>query len=155
MAQHQQHPNISHPLIVLLECLVQHRTVFSICISHSPHFPSQSRSYSHLIRLHRRLHPWPWRRCRRVYVHLVFVFILILMFILCFELFERLFQDEIRSFGLVWNNLSSSVSLLELMSGVVIVMIYVKGGQLCCLLVFEIIIPYPSHCCPPRLFLLT
>ena len=32
MAQHQQHPHISHPLLVLLECLVQHRTVFSICI---------------------------------------------------------------------------------------------------------------------------
>jgi len=32
MVQHQQHPHISHPLLVLLECLVQHRTVFSICI---------------------------------------------------------------------------------------------------------------------------
>jgi hypothetical protein len=32
MAQHQQHPHISRPLLVLLECLVQHRTVFSICI---------------------------------------------------------------------------------------------------------------------------
>jgi hypothetical protein len=33
MAQHQRHPHISHPLFVLLECLVQHRTVFSIsCI---------------------------------------------------------------------------------------------------------------------------
>jgi hypothetical protein len=71
------------------------------------------------------------------------------MFILLFELlFEWLFQDEILSFGLlVWNNLSSSVSLVELMTGWLVaggvdvnIMIYVKGGKFCCLLVFEIII---------------